>query len=373
LRYRSVVFLLFSLLIFACSSKGRDRSPLGPQVKSGNMEGTAQDGGGGSVPQSSEAEVIAAIKWSWAKLQDEWGYGGDSIFRRIVRIKNQRLPSDIESLLETAENPAIIEALQPTNDEDPLLAGLKEEGRLHAGPRDVLLKSRLNILLDGSCKGPNGDTDASVSENKIGAEICFSINKLKRIAPSSLHKEILALLCHEYGHIIGFDEEKAQLLQKTIAENFETVTYVDKDLINVGLITAAELVTTKLFAVARTLNNVNVAQTHLIEAKSTFSTLKFIFYKGLDAQLLRTPKKNEIINAIGQSWSELSEKMKALEAKLADPQAVYAEMRVLLAEAIELSKRSSDLFEMIINGTIARQRSSHPLPGSENQFEAGNN
>jgi len=69
---------------------------------------------------------------------------------------------------------------------------------------------------DGPCYQENGaPADATAS---IRGELCFSVPRLRRIPPSSLVSEILALALHEVAHVFGFNEESAEVLQKLFSE-----------------------------------------------------------------------------------------------------------------------------------------------------------
>lgn len=86
---------------------------------------------------------------------------------------------------------------------------------------ETILKSRIRFEEDKACLvGKDNHADASVSEHKVGADICFSIKNLRRLPRTDLQREILSLILHEMSHIAGFDEEKSVKIQNDFSEFF---------------------------------------------------------------------------------------------------------------------------------------------------------
>lgn len=93
---------------------------------------------------------------------------------------------------------------------------------------DYVDKSKIIFSENSDCTvQDNISKFASVSKHTIGADICFSIEKMKVIPKESLLKQIFALLVHELAHIRGYDEIYAEGAQKYILENFERIATVD--------------------------------------------------------------------------------------------------------------------------------------------------
>lgn len=87
---------------------------------------------------------------------------------------------------------------------------------------DSLKHNRLVRIESGNCKSPTPGrhTDASVSAHSLSAEICFSIGNLRRIPPTVLLREILALAIHEAVHMGGGNEAEAQYWQDSFSKYF---------------------------------------------------------------------------------------------------------------------------------------------------------
>src|SRR5690606_1781119 len=56
--------------------------------------------------------------------------------------------------------------------------------------------------------------DASVTKLDLSGEICFSLDSLSRLAPSTLQTKIFGLLLHEIVHLAGADEKTAMEWQE---------------------------------------------------------------------------------------------------------------------------------------------------------------
>lgn len=76
----------------------------------------------------------------------------------------------------------------------------------------LMVAAHETIKETGDCgMSTDGHADAFVSGD--GKEICYSIERLQRIPPASLLREILALTFHEMFHMAGFDEDQARRVQ----------------------------------------------------------------------------------------------------------------------------------------------------------------
>lgn len=96
---------------------------------------------------------------------------------------------------------------------------------LYSAPRniyDVIRTTKIGIRRDGPCVGLDGkESDGSVvgpSEDSI----CISVHNLaQKLSKDNAHRQTLALVGHEYGHMLGLDEEAATRLQKFLLYYFE--------------------------------------------------------------------------------------------------------------------------------------------------------
>lgn len=190
---RSISFAVSVLPIVACSK----RSP--PQ-----QDGT-QHTGGGTVTQSSATEVNRALDRAIAlAVEPDWS---KNIFAQFVSDRAMstgkawyKSPHHIFPNDRSKSSPEV--AYQ-----SPMLQAFKTNA--------------IDRLQIGSCPGPGGShADASVSELNPRARICFSIGNLTRLPPSTLLREILALLLHEASHMGGAEEADARTWQKEFAEYF---------------------------------------------------------------------------------------------------------------------------------------------------------
>lgn len=86
----------------------------------------------------------------------------------------------------------------------------------------MIRMSKIDRRESGPCESNGNDhVDASVSAFRPGADLCLSLSSLQRVPPSSLQKEILALLFHEAAHLSGFGEEDARRLQAAFGEYYD--------------------------------------------------------------------------------------------------------------------------------------------------------
>lgn len=88
---------------------------------------------------------------------------------------------------------------------------------------DVLEKTDIEILLDKPCHDLYGnETDGSVHASKPNA-ICMSVFRIApKLSTERARAEILALITHELGHVLGADENEAVRLQ------YISVSYLQK-------------------------------------------------------------------------------------------------------------------------------------------------
>lgn len=90
------------------------------------------------------------------------------------------------------------------------LPGLMQADRLH-----------ITIKESGDC-GWSLDDHADASVSKAGTEVCFSIERLRRVPPTSLLREVLALLYHEIFHVVGMGEDDARHAQIEFGRYFDS-------------------------------------------------------------------------------------------------------------------------------------------------------
>jgi len=83
----------------------------------------------------------------------------------------------------------------------------------------------------GVCFDGSKPRDASVLEYKLKSEMCISVTRLTRIPTKALAVQISALLIHELAHHFGFNEDKAQKVQKFVLTHiFTSDCFIEVDI-----------------------------------------------------------------------------------------------------------------------------------------------
>lgn len=84
---------------------------------------------------------------------------------------------------------------------------------------DVIKKNKIYVAGDQrlSCKDENGNVvDGSIVSPKPNS-ICISMAKIaEQVSLSNARPQVLALIAHEYSHLLGFNENEAEALQKQL-------------------------------------------------------------------------------------------------------------------------------------------------------------
>jgi len=94
----------------------------------------------------------------------------------------------------------------------------------------ILKPSRIRYEERGPCPAEDkSDAVASVSERKIGAEICFSMPLLEKIPPAALRSQVAGIVAHEMIHLLGWGEGLATQVQNGISGNFAKISRADGD------------------------------------------------------------------------------------------------------------------------------------------------
>lgn len=89
---------------------------------------------------------------------------------------------------------------------------------------EYLVEDKIKLKEKGACTADDKiDADASVSRFDLDAEICLSLENLKKIPKESLRKHVTALLAHELTHMFGFNEISAKMIQEAVAIEYEEV------------------------------------------------------------------------------------------------------------------------------------------------------
>jgi hypothetical protein len=238
-----------AVFVGACARKDSSPSFEKPRppvdlIGGRNQQDGGQDGGGGTVNMSTDAEVKAAIRlalklatepdyrsnifygfWLWKLKTLDFGIrASDKEKDRLEKQRAQSLANSVKIVLGT-DMKCIVprDASKPDKDcdfngENVQLMGNVDEFTEHLGGhfRRLIKKSKVVVRDDGDCgSNSSGHSDASVTALKPGADLCFSVPRLRRVPPSALRREILSLLYHEASHLSGFGEADAREQQSS--------------------------------------------------------------------------------------------------------------------------------------------------------------
>lgn len=219
------ILLMTSALVWAvaCAPKS---SVEGQQ----NQMTGGQDGGGGHTLQSTEAEVNAAIDRA-LKLAQEHDYKLNIFsmwqWNRLFFVH----PKSTDASLEIFNTGCRVLGGPAAEAECRVFTGRpKDDPKFGTGIKNVrrhmtkgyfaatLAKSQVRRVQGDCGTAKDKHAHASVSKFEIGAEICLSLDHLRRLPPSALLREVLGLLFHEMAHLNGFQENEAHLLQSAFGE-----------------------------------------------------------------------------------------------------------------------------------------------------------
>ena len=210
------------------------------------------DGGGANLWTSSPAQVREAIDWAIAELRED-----------------KAIPSGAQTWLfwATAYSPEATNRhgekvlvtqclnMPMTCDTKQFLEDLDENRPVYMKAWDYLKLSHLTILENGPCPARDkAHAAGSVSAFKVGADLCLSVSELSRTPPGGLRAQVTSVLAHEMAHLLGFDEEIAAAVQKSIVENFGEISRADGSMLVYQVAGAMTSVQSALFN-ARSFSN----------------------------------------------------------------------------------------------------------------------
>ena len=181
-------------------------------------------GEGGDTLKSTEAEVIKIIAGPQFDRRGNPEYYFKA-FNYIVDILEKR--TDGESFFQH-KNPKIKEILQALKRDQ--FIGLYGSPSLRLPDEtDGPSERGATIWLSRSpCQGEHGSRDASVKVTKFidqwgradkRADICLSIEGLRKFKGVDLQRQAIFLVLHEYAHVAGFNEQDATFFQEFMAEH----------------------------------------------------------------------------------------------------------------------------------------------------------
>ncbi len=181
-----------------------------------------QDVGGGDALGSTEEEVRFAVQSAIVAIQD---INGDELY------KVNPIRDIILSLRNSELDPVAMKIFYPKGwdhkEQKKIFPIITPEGLF----KQKFKKGNIVWKSKGPCAAEgHRHSDASVSSHRIGADVCLSIENLRKIPKESLFKEMIGLLIHEIAHLEGFKETEALKLHKYINHQLTKYkTFYDKD------------------------------------------------------------------------------------------------------------------------------------------------
>lgn len=193
--------LIASFLIVACTKEGPTKIVKVATEPIQATNPTGGDAGGGVTMGSTTQEVELAIK------------------EAIFLFKNYKF-TDMNNLFD-----ALRDVIDHRDEVDSkLIAEIQNKGDF----LENFKKSKVSLNMS-DCPGVKGHKHAAVSSHSLGANICFNVEALKELPPSSLSRALVALIAHEYVHLLGFREPEAVRTQKMVVKSwpkFEMYQYI---------------------------------------------------------------------------------------------------------------------------------------------------
>jgi hypothetical protein len=195
------------------------------------------DGGGGSLGTSTDEQVRAAIHWVFEDLKrpNSWLHG--------AHIYGPDAPGNQHGMNVLACL-NLVDFCKPEEYSRKVMAGEPTMTNV----MDYLKLSKVMLKTNGPCPASDkANAAASVSEFRVGADLCFSISELKKVAPSALRAEVASLLAHELSHLQGYGEEIAVQVQEAVSTNFRAITRTNGDMLAFRLRVQFQIMSAALF------------------------------------------------------------------------------------------------------------------------------
>lgn len=188
--------LLPIIFVLVCSSCSRTRN---------NPVQGGQDSGGGNVTASNLVDVEFYYKKAVAQLPYIL-----EVFFKVKTIQN------FTNLEKRKLFFSVVDKLMSL-DKAP-------SPKLERAVGILLKSSKINIEKTKSCRSKDKEHSyASIKDFNIGSPICISFHELSKLPPSSLEREIISLLLHEYLHALNIDETNIVVIQESLTYNFDKI------------------------------------------------------------------------------------------------------------------------------------------------------
>jgi hypothetical protein len=116
-------------------------------------------------------------------------------------------------------------ALQLRNDKDKLTDCLGKYLSFLELSSLSNLKGRIVLVKDRACLNSLGYAkDASVmSPGSINSKICLSLNNLRRFSKEKIEGNLVALIIHEYLHLLGFSDSRVDEVHQIIVSRYHLI------------------------------------------------------------------------------------------------------------------------------------------------------
>jgi hypothetical protein len=96
---------------------------------------------------------------------------------------------------------------------------------------DRLAEVRIEERLDGPCYDSSGQEVDASAQTSPPQRVCLSIARLKdKLLRENYEKQTLALLAHEYFHLVGATESEAEFLQQRVLARFDLYSMLRSEL-----------------------------------------------------------------------------------------------------------------------------------------------
>lgn len=130
-------------------------------------------------------------------------------------------PAAIEEAVTQIAGPAVLSWLHAREAAYLKLSGPEQLAspyrKLFAGRRtiyDVIQSTRAELRFDSPCRDANGEAKDGSAFSAYPNAICLSAHRMaSKLRPTNVREETLALLVHEFSHLLGTEEAEAEAIQ----------------------------------------------------------------------------------------------------------------------------------------------------------------
>jgi hypothetical protein len=216
---------------------------------------------------------------------------------------------------------------------------------------ELLKLSPLEIkgIGEGACPAPDKkDAAASVSEYKIGAKLCFSVDVLRKTPRDVIRAQVASILAHEMTHLIGLGEEMAEGVQNAVYASFSVAAIDEIKRIRSSIMSQFFFARADLDQVARGVVGEN-ADLVVMGLLGSFHGRLFMLQDILPVGLVKEPSLavnpenwREVKNALDAPWQRMyALQMDIIEGKVSQQQQME-QATIALRELAKAEKLVAD-------------------------------